>query len=193
MRRTWMGVSFAALVVFFAAACNKSFLTSHPVAVAGATLADSAGRTVATASLWQEAGGLVHVDVEITCAAGGSCTALAPGEHGIHFHSVGSCVAASSPAFASAAGHYNPLGKQHGLRNSAGPHAGDAPNLSVAADGRGKASFTTDRVTITKGPLSLFDADGSSLVIHAAPDDQMSQPAGNSGARVACGVIKTVP
>lgn len=193
MSRTGMGIALAAAMVFGTAACNKSFLTSHPVAVAGATLADSAGRTVGTASLWQEAGGLVHVDVEVTCAAGGSCAALAAGEHGIHFHSVGSCVAASSPAFASAGGHYNPLGKQHGLSNSAGPHAGDAPNLLVAADGRGKESFTTDRITITKGASSLFDADGSSIVIHAGPDDQVSQPAGNSGGRVACGVIRTVP
>lgn len=193
MRRTLMGLSLAAGIVFLAAACNKTFLTSHPVAVAGATINDSAGRTIGTASLWQEAGGLVHVDVEITCAAGGPCTALAAGDHGIHFHSVGSCVAASSPAFSSAGGHYNPLGKQHGLSNAAGPHAGDAPNLMVGADGRGKATFTTDRITITNGASSLFDADGSAIVIHAGADDQMSQPAGNSGARVACGVVKTVP
>ena len=192
MSRTVKGVSFA-IGLFVLAACNKSFLTSHPVAVAGATIADSAGRVVGTASLWQEADGIVHVDVEVTCAAGGACTALTPGEHGIHFHSVGSCVAASSPAFSSAGGHYNPLNKQHGLSNALGPHAGDAPNLTVGADGRGKASFTTDRVTITSGATTLFDADGSAIVIHGGADDQMSQPAGNSGARVACGVVKTVP
>ncbi|MDQ6717511.1 MAG: superoxide dismutase family protein [Gemmatimonadota bacterium] len=192
MSRTMKGASFA-IGLFILAACNKSFLTSHPVAVAGATLSDSAGHRVGTASLWQEADGIVHVDVEITCAAGGSCTALTPGDHGIHFHSVASCVAASSPAFSSAGGHYNPLSKQHGLANALGPHAGDAPNLTVGADGRGKASFTTDRVTITAGATSLFDADGSSIVIHSGVDDQMSQPSGGSGVRVACGVVKTVP
>ncbi len=192
MSRAMKGASFA-IGLFIFAACNKSFLTSHPVAVAGATISDSAGRVVGTASLWQEADGIVHVDVDVTCAVGGACTALTPGEHGIHFHSVGRCVAASSPAYSSAGGHYNPLSKQHGLNNALGAHAGDAPNLTVGADGRGKASFTTDRVTITSGATSLFDADGSSIVIHGGADDQMSQPAGNSGARVACGVVKTVP
>jgi len=193
MRKTAIRISMALGLVLLSAACNKSFLTSHPVAVAGATLTDSAGRTVATASLWQEAGGLVHVDVETVSCAGTACRPLSPGDHGLHFHSVASCVAGSATAFASAGGHYNPLAKQHGLSNVAGPHAGDAPNLTVGADGRGKASFTTDRVTLTAGATTLFDADGSALVIHAGPDDQMSQPAGNSGARIACGVVKTVP
>jgi superoxide dismutase, Cu-Zn family len=191
MRRTTMGITIALAAVLVAAGCNKNFLTTHPVAVAGATLADSSGRNIGTASLWQEASGLVHVDVDITCA-GVSCTPLTPGDHGIHFHSVGSCVSASSPAFSSAGGHFNPLGKQHGLSNAAGPHAGDAPNLVIGADGRGTARFTTDRITLTAGPTSVFDADGTSIVIHAGPDDQTSQPAGNSGARVACGVLKTV-
>ncbi len=166
-----------------AGACT-ALLTRHPVAAATATLTDSAGGTVATASLWQEADGLVHVDVE--------ALALSPGDHGIHFHSVGLCDPNTAPLFSSAGGHFNPLGKQHGLNNSAGPHAGDAPNLTVGADRRGKASFTTDRITLTSGATSLFDADGSALVIHALPDDQMSQPAGNSGARVACGVVRQV-
>lgn len=191
MRRMTAGITMALGFTLVVSACNKSFLTTHPVAIAGATLADSAGRTIGTARLWQEAGGLVHVDVDITCA-GVSCTALAAGEHGIHFHAVGSCVAASSPAFSSAGGHYNPLGKQHGLNNSAGPHAGDAPNLVISSDGRGTARFTTDRITLTAGASAVFDSDGTALVIHAAPDDQTSQPSGNSGARVACGVLKTV-
>jgi Cu-Zn family superoxide dismutase len=191
MRKS-MGILVAVGVTVFAAACNKSLLTSHPVAAAGATIADSAGRTIGAARLWQEAGGLVHVDVDVTCT-GVSCTALSPGEHGIHFHSAGSCVAASSPVFASAGGHFNPLGKQHGLSNPAGPHAGDAPNLVIGADGRGSASFTTDRISLLAGASSVFDGDGTAIVIHAGPDDQTSQPAGNSGARVACGVLKTVP
>lgn len=194
MRRTLAGISIV-LGAVATAACNKSFLTSHPVAVAGATLSDSSGRPVATASLWQEAGGLVHVDIQVSCARGGpSACGLSAGEHGIHFHSAGSCSVASSPAFSAAGGHFNPLSRQHGLSNSAGPHAGDAPNLVVGGNGvEAKFSFTTDRVSLTAGPLSLFDSDGSSIVIHAAADDQMSQPSGNSGARIACGVVKTVP
>lgn len=192
MRKAMIRISMAVALLAIGAACNKSFLTKHPVAVAGATLTDSAGLTVATASLWQEANGLVHVDVETVCTAV-SCPNFSPGDHGIHFHAVGSCVAASSPAFSSAGGHFNPLGKQHGLNNAAGPHAGDAPNFAIGANGKGKASFTTDRITLTSGATSLMDADGSSIVIHAAADDQMSQPSGNSGARIACGVIKTVP
>lgn len=193
MPKTVISIAAAFSLILLGTACNKSFLASHPVAVAGATLTDSAGRTVATASLWQEAGGMVHVDIEAFPCTGMSCRALAPGDHGLHFHAVGSCIAASSPAFSSAGGHYNPLSRQHGLGNPAGPHAGDAPNLVIGADGRGKASFTTDRVTITSGGTSLFDADGSALVIHAGADDQTSQPAGNSGGRIACGVVKTVP
>ncbi|MBA3645221.1 MAG: superoxide dismutase family protein [Gemmatimonadaceae bacterium] len=172
-------------------ACSKSFLTAHPVAIAGATLSDSEGRAIGTARLWQEAGGLVHVDVDVTCT-GVSCTALPPGEHGIHFHSVGSCVAASSPAFSSAGAHFNPLAKPHGLSNSAGPHAGDIQNLTIGVDGRGTLRITTDRISLVGGAADVFDADGTALVVHAAPDDQMSQPSGNSGARVACGVLKTV-
>lgn len=191
MRRTTIGIATALLAVLVSSACNKSLLTTHPVAIAGATLTDSAGRTIGTARLWQEAGGVVHVDIDVTCA-GVTCTALKQGDHGIHFHAVGSCVSASSPAFSSAGGHFNPLGRQHGLNNAAGPHAGDVSNLLIGADGRGAARFTTDRITLTAGVSTVFDTDGAALVIHAAPDDQTSQPSGNSGARVACGVLETV-
>jgi len=191
MRRTAAAITMALGTFLIVSGCASSFLKTHPVAIAGATISDSAGRTIGTARLWQEAAGLVHVDVDVTCT-GVSCTPLAPGDHGIHFHSVGSCVSASSPVFSSAGGHFNPLGKQHGLSNPAGPHAGDAPNLVIASDGRGHASFTTDRISLTTGATDVFDADGTAVVIHAGPDDQTSQPAGNSGARVACGVLKTV-
>ena len=165
MRTTVIRIAMAVALTAIGAACNKSFLTKHPVAIAGATLTDSAGLTVATASLWQEAGGLVHVDVETVCAAA-SCSTFSPGDHGIHFHAVGSCVAASSTVFSSAGGHFNPLGKQHGLNNTAGPHAGDAPNFTIDANGKGKASFTTDRVTLTSG--ATFTA-GCGRIVHRHP------------------------
>jgi len=91
--------------------------------------------------------------------------------------------------FAAAGEHYNPLGKQHGLDNPNGPHAGDLPNLVVNKDGSGKLITTTDRVTLTPGQTSLFNGNGTSLIIHAKPDDQKTDPAGNSGDRIACGVI----
>lgn len=152
------------------------------VAVGYATLKNTDGDTKATAELWQDADKVVHVEVQVT--------GMPPGPHGIHFHAVGSCDSPSG-AFSGAGAHFNPLGRQHGLDNPQGPHGGDAPNFTVNADGTGRASFTTDRVSLTAGSTSLFDTDGSSIVIHAAADDQISQPAGNSGARIACGVLKT--
>ncbi len=169
------------LVTVVCAACTSA-LTRHPVAAARAALTDANGASVGTAQLWQEAGGLVHVDV--------TASSLTPGSHGIHFHAVGTCEGGTQ--FNTAGGHYNPLNKEHGLSHPAGPHAGDAPNLTAGDDGRGNLSFTTDRVTLTSGGTTLFDADGTALVLHAAADDQVSQPAGNSGARVACGVVQSV-
>lgn len=169
-------------MVALLAACSSALL-KHPVAAATATLSDVNGTTVGTAQVWQEAGGLVHVDV--------TASSLAQGAHGIHFHAVGRCDGGAT-AFSTAGAHYNPLNMQHGLQNSAGPHAGDAPNLVAGADGRGSIAFTSDRVTLTAGSISLFDSDGTAIVIHAAPDDQASQPSGNSGARVACGVVQSV-
>ncbi|HET7628505.1 MAG TPA: superoxide dismutase family protein [Bacillales bacterium] len=112
---------------------------------------------------------------------------LKPGKHGIHIHEFGKC---TPPDFKSAGEHFNPFGKQHGLANPKGPHAGDLPNLVVGKSGEVEASFTAKYVTLKQGKNnSLLDADGSALVIHADPDDNKSQPSGNSGARVLCGVI----
>ena len=166
-----------------AIACSSA-LTRHPVAAATATLVNANGGPVGSAQLWQEAGGLVHVEV--------SATNLTSGAHGIHFHAVGRCEGGAT-AFSTAGGHYNPTSREHGLQNPAGPHGGDAPNLQIGADGSGHLSFTTDRVTLTSGSTSLLDSDGSAIVIHAAPDDQVSQPSGNSGARVGCGVVTATP
>jgi Cu-Zn family superoxide dismutase len=119
-----------------------------------------------------------------------SAKGLTPGLHGIHVHSIAAC----SPTFAAAGGHYNPLARQHGLLNAAGAHAGDLPNLTVNQDGVGHLDATTDRVTLTNGPTSLFDttagAVGSSIIIHANEDDQVTDATnGGSGGRIACGVI----
>jgi Cu-Zn family superoxide dismutase len=104
---------------------------------------------------------------------------LPPGDHGLHLHAVGRC---DSPTFQSAGAHWNPAGRQHGHLNPQGAHAGDLPNLTVSANGRGAINFL-----VTGG--SLADADGTALVIHARPDDYRTDPSGNSGDRIACAVI----
>lgn len=149
---------------------------------ASATIVDVSGATIGWAKLVEDATGLVHVNVHVE--------GLTPGLHGIHIHSVAAC----SPTFAAAGGHYNPYARQHGLLNSAGAHAGDLPNLIVNDDGVGHLNTTTDRVTLTNGPTTLFDttagAAGSALIIHANEDDQRTDATnGNSGGRIACGAI----
>lgn len=164
------------------AGCAHMPFTSGKVAVAYATFQSASGEARGTAELWQDRNNLVHVELELR--------GLPPGDHGIHFHAVGKCEGGST-AFSTAGAHYNPLGRQHGLNNPAGPHNGDAPNVTVGSNGEADVKFTTDRVSLTAGSTTLFDDDGSALVIHAAPDDQVSQPSGNSGARIACGALRS--
>ena len=111
---------------------------------------------------------------------------LPPGEHGLHIHAAGKC---DPPDFMTAGDHFNPSGKQHGRLNPAGPHAGDLPNLKVAGSGEAGVENTTRAVTLGPGPASLFGPNGASIVVHASPDDEKTDPAGNSGPRIACGVI----
>jgi Cu-Zn family superoxide dismutase len=144
---------------------------------ATAMLKDASGQNVGTAVLTEVAGG-----VRLSLAVGN----LPAGTHGIHIHQVGAC---DPPAFTSAGDHFNPLGHQHGLDNPAGAHAGDLPNLVVAANGSANYATTTTMITLGTGPTSIFDADGSALVIHANTDDQVTNPSGNSGGRIACGVL----
>lgn len=144
---------------------------------ATAELVNTSGQKVGTVTLVQR-GDAVELQVE--------ATGLDPGAHGIHFHQVGLC---ETPGFTSAGGHFNPLDKDHGLESPTGAHAGDLPNLEADASGKASYKTTTNRVTLDEGQLSIFDADGTALVIHASADDQVTDPAGNSGARVACGVL----
>jgi Cu-Zn family superoxide dismutase len=141
---------------------------------------NAAGAPIGTGDIWQDKGGTVHVEI--------ATITLPAGTHGIHFHQVGKCEV-GTPAFSTAGGHYNPMAMEHGLNNPKGPHAGDNENIDMPVSGVGRISFTTKRVTLTPGPTTLLDPDGSSLVIHATADDQVTNPSGNSGARIACGVV----
>jgi superoxide dismutase, Cu-Zn family len=145
---------------------------------AHAHLADAQGKEIGQATLTPADGG-----VKIVVQASG----LPPGKHGFHVHAIGKCEA---PDFKSAGPHFNPGGKQHGHDNPQGAHAGDLPNLDVGQDGQGKATFIAKGVTLGEGPTSLFGKEGTALVVHADTDDGKTDPAGNAGARVACGVIE---
>jgi len=114
-----------------------------------------------------------------------SVSGMTPGVHAFHVHTTGRCEA---PAFTTAGGHWNPAMKQHGRDNPMGAHAGDMPNLTVGADGRGQQTAEID------GNLAgLLDADGAAVIVHAAADDYRTDPTGNAGARLACGVVTVGP
>jgi superoxide dismutase, Cu-Zn family len=147
---------------------------------ARAEIKDAQGKSVGTASLRETKDGvLTTVNVK----------GLPEGLHAVHVHSVGKC---EGPAFTSAGGHFNPLNKKHGLKNPDGPHAGDLPDMYVNKDGVGRYEVLMESMTLGPGQTSIFDSDGSSIVIHATADDNMTDPAGNSGDRIACGVITKV-
>ena len=148
---------------------------------ATAELRDRTGASVGTARLTGDNDGTITLVVHVD--------RMTPGSHGIHFHAVGSCTPGDTTAFAAAGPHYNPLNRKHGLENPDGPHAGDLPNLVVGENGSGDLEAKTARATLRAGPASLLDADGSAVVVHANADDQKTDPSGNSGARVACGVV----
>jgi Cu-Zn family superoxide dismutase len=112
---------------------------------------------------------------------------LPPGTHALHVHAVGKC---DPPDFKSAGGHFNPDNKKHGSKNPEGAHAGDLPNFDVGPDGSAKVSVVAPNVTLGDGANSVFHPEGTALVIHEKADDYMTDPAGNAGARIACGVVQ---
>ncbi|HZF42711.1 MAG TPA: superoxide dismutase family protein [Sphingomonadaceae bacterium] len=141
------------------------------------SLNDAAGATRAVATLRERSGGvLVRIDAR----------QIAAGAYGAHIHTTGRC---DAPDFASAGPHWNPTGQQHGRENPQGAHLGDLPNLVVGADGRGRVEFLIAGATLTRGAQAMLDADGAAVVVHAAADDNRTDPSGNSGARIACGVV----
>lgn len=172
--RLWM---IGALVVGMAGASYGEDTKAAEEPGGHATLRDATGKQVGTARLEETPNGvLISLDIE----------ALPAGVHALHIHETGKCEA----PFASAGGHFNPMGKEHGMKNAKGMHAGDFPNVVVPEDGKLKISVLAGQVTLEKGANSLFDEDGSALVIHSGADDYSSDPAGNAGPRIACGVIE---
>ncbi len=143
----------------------------------GVDLADAKGRVVGRGVLLQK-GGSVRILLDVN--------GMTPGTKGVHIHTIGRC---DPPSFESAGPHFNPTKAEHGVGNPRGPHAGDLPNIVVDPSGRGHLEYSTSRVTLKKGANSLFDGDGSALIIHEDTDDQRTDPEGNSGPRAACGVI----
>ncbi|HEX8321971.1 superoxide dismutase family protein [Longimicrobium sp.] len=172
------GYVLAAAAVMLGA-CGPAAQEAGPAAVPRtftAPLYDTRGTQVGTVAL-TERGDSTHVMVH--------ATGVAAGTHGTHLHAVGRC---DEPDFTTAGPHLNPTNNQHGTRNPRGPHLGDLPNLTVGSNREGHMEAVV-AAAWRPGTLPLFDADGTALVVHAAADDQRTDPSGNSGARIACAVV----
>jgi len=165
-RRIWLGAWVAGAMAFASPALAAD--------QASAVLKDAQGTEVGKATLTTTPSGvLISLDL----------TAVPPGDHAFHIHTTGKC---DPPDFKSAGGHFNPEEDKHGLMNPAGPHAGDMPNIHVPDNGKLKIELFNPLVHLGDG---LLDDDGSAIVIHAGADDYKTDPAGDAGARIACGVI----
>ncbi|MES2495538.1 MAG: superoxide dismutase family protein [Pseudomonadota bacterium] len=177
-----ISMTFFATLPFAIAAPTIAFAHGHDGHGAGhavADIVDGQGQTRGKAMISQGKDGVV-VDVK--------AVGLPAGVHAVHVHTTGTC---TGPDFTSAGGHWNPEKKQHGHDNPAGAHMGDMPNMTVGADGTGELKTVIKGAMVTGGTSPLFDADGAAVVVHAAADDYKSDPTGNAGGRLACGVIKT--
>jgi superoxide dismutase, Cu-Zn family len=158
-------------MAFTAVACATAARSQDGFPVAEIKRAD--GQLAARAMAFDDRGGIqMHIQAQ----------GLAAGTYGVHLHAIGRC---EGPSFESAGPHWNPTGRQHGARNPQGRHLGDLPNLVVEANGGGRIEFAI----AGSSSAALADADGTAVVIHAGVDDYLTDPSGNSGARIACGVL----
>jgi Cu-Zn family superoxide dismutase len=167
--RTMLGAATAALFTIGVAAQQSA----TKVELKGAN-----GESLGTATLTSAGATGVSIALDVK--------GLTPGEHAVHLHQTAKC---EGPAFTSAGPHFNPDAKKHGMQNPEGPHAGDMSNFTVGADGTAKTTVTNQHVTLGTGATSVFANGGTALVIHARADDMKTDPAGNAGDRIGCGVI----
>ena len=174
--RSLTPLSLTAVSLMTLTACATTGRATPSTVLAAAPLAMADGRPAGRAELVASGD---EIRLHLTAAG------LPAGAHGAHLHTTGRCEA---PGFTTAGGHLKPAGHQHGTDNPAGPHLGDLPNLIVKDDGTGELTVP---VSVARADFEarVFDADGTAIVIHAGPDDYKTDPSGNSGGRIACGVF----
>jgi Cu-Zn family superoxide dismutase len=171
-------VSFNKLTLLPALLCATVAFGQGAPKSAHADIVSAQGQKIGTARIVAARKG-IKIEIHVS--------QLPPGVHGIHIHNVGKC---EGPDFTGAGPHLNPYAKKHGKDNPEGPHAGDLLNLEVKADGTAKATLLDTMATLGDGSNSVFHDGGTAIVIHAQQDDYKTDPAGNSGPRIACGVIQ---
>ncbi|HYI93710.1 MAG TPA: superoxide dismutase family protein [Bryobacteraceae bacterium] len=180
MQTKIIGVSTTALLLV-ACAPNSASTEGQRARVADGAkveLKDKEGKKVGTLTVSAHSSGGVQIN--------GPLTDLPPGVHGLHIHEKGEC---DGPSFESAGAHFNPTVKQHGELNPEGPHAGDLGNVRIDTNGMAQLSLLAERVTLNDSPNSLLKPGGTSILVHAGPDDLKTDPSGGSGERIACGVV----
>jgi Cu-Zn family superoxide dismutase len=169
--KKYAGVGFAAAIAFFTAAFSAR------AQIASVVMKNAEGKEIGSVNLTQTTNGVLF---------NAALKGLPPGEHAFHVHTVGKC----EPPFTSAGEHFNPTGRKHGMMSPEGQHAGDMPNLHIPQSGDLTVEVLNTAITLEKGkPNSVYDTDGSAIIVHAGSDDYKSDPTGEAGGRIACGVI----